>query len=261
MIKIINGFKMGFTDEGNGAPLLLIHGYPLNRRMWEPQLTGLSQQCRILAPDLRGHGESEAVPGIYSMDLLAQDLAAFLNELAIDEPVTVCGLSMGGYVSMAFYRLFPERVKALILTATRAAPDSPEGRQGRDAAAKVAQEQGVQAIVEGMLPRLFAPQTVTNQPELVSQVREIMLETSLAGVQGALMGMKERPDSRPLLSTINVPTLIIHGANDQLIPVTEASAMHELIVNSRISIIDVAGHLLNLENPTAFNHSIVEFLG
>jgi len=256
----VQGYTMAYTDTGQGLPLLFIHGYPLNRRLWEPQAEGLADIARILAPDLRGHGDSQAVPGSYSMDLFAGDLSAFLDALGITQPVVLCGLSMGGYVAFAFYRKYAVRLAGLILTATRAAPDSPEARAGRDLAAAQARENGVAAIIEGMLPRLLSPKTVEHRPELVAQARAIMVHTSLEGILGDLAGLKERPDSTQTLPEIKVPTLILPGEDDEIIPIQEAWALQAGIPGSRLVVIPNAGHLPNLENPQAFNQAVRQFI-
>ncbi len=256
----LNGFTMAYTDVGGGLPLLFIHGFPLNRRMWAPQVSALAAVRRVLAPDLRGHGDSQALPGPYEMGLLADDLNAFLDALSIGEPVVLCGLSMGGYVAFAFYRRYAHRTRGLILTATRAAADTPEGKAGRDAMAWQAQNAGIEGIIDGMAPKLLAPQNAAEKPELVTQVKEIMLGTSPEGMVGALMGMKARPDSTPILSEIKTPTLVVHGAEDQIVPLAEARAMAEAIPGARLAVISQAGHLLNLEQPERYNQVLIEFL-
>ena len=256
----INQYNMAFEDRGRGTPLLFIHGYPLNKRLWNPQLEGLSSSARVIAPDLRGHGESQAVPGTYSMDLLADDCAALLDTLKIKGPVVVCGLSMGGYVSFAFFRRHPDRVAGIILAATRALPDSPEGKVKRDQAANLAREKGIKPVVESLLPKMFSLQNYKNRPELIEQVREIMMNTSLEGITGDLMGMKERPDSSPFLSEIDKPTLILYGAGDQIVSMSEIENMRSEISGAKVRILPEAGHLLNLEDPEWFNAAIREFL-
>lgn len=256
----INQYNMAFEDRGRGTPLLLIHGYPLNKRLWTPQLEGLSGSARVIAPDLRGHGESQAVPGTYSMDLLADDCAALLDTLKIQGPVVICGLSMGGYVSFAFFRRYPERVAGLILAATRALPDSPEGQVKRDQAANLVREKGIKPVVESLLPKMFSPQNYKNKPELSEEVREIMMNTSLEGVTGDLIGMKERPDSSPFLSEIDKPTLILCGEEDQIVSMDEIENMRSGIPGAKVRMLPEAGHLLNLEDPEWFNAAIREFL-
>jgi pimeloyl-ACP methyl ester carboxylesterase len=257
---------MAVEDHGQGLPVLFIHGYPLNRAMWAPQVASLSEFVRVLAPDLRGHGDSESTPVDdikskgYSMDLMAEDCAALLNNLDIRQPVVLCGLSMGGYISFAFYRKYPERVKGIILAATRANDDSPEGKAARDEAIQLAISKGSSAIAEASLTKLMSPKTYTSQPDLVRSVNEIMQRISVEGIIGDLIGMKVRPDSTPLLPKINVPTLLLHGTDDQIIPVMEVEAMHTAIPGPKLVIIPEAGHLINLEQPELFNRSIRNYL-
>jgi 3-oxoadipate enol-lactonase len=256
----VNHYSMSYTDAGEGRPLLLIHGYPLNRKLWQPQMKGLAGVARVLAPDLRGHGDSQAVTGAYPMNLLAEDINAFLDGLKISTPVVVCGLSMGGYVTFAFYRKYARRVAGLILTSTRAGADMPEARIARDLAMSTAKEKGLMAIFDGMAPRLLSPGNYQSRSDLVEKVRAIMERTSLEGVLGDLVGMRDRLDSTPTLRQINVPVLVIHGAEDALIPLREAQAMAETIPGARLEIIPGAGHLPNLENPRVFNRVVRNFL-
>jgi pimeloyl-ACP methyl ester carboxylesterase len=251
---------MAYEANGTGRPVLFIHGFPLNRRMWAPQIEFFSIQVQVIAPDLRGHGESEATEGPFEMEMLAEDCHALLESTGVTQPVVLCGLSMGGYITLAFYRKYPERVAGLVLAATRAGADSEAGKQNREKAAREAQEKGVTSIVDGMLPKMLAPGTYQHRPELVKRVREIMAQTSVGGVIGALLGMKDRPDSTPLLGGIRVPTLVLHGADDQIIPPGEAEAMHAAIHGSQLEIVPGAGHLLNLEQPERFNVALAAYL-
>jgi pimeloyl-ACP methyl ester carboxylesterase len=255
----LKNIRLAYDDLGQGQTLLFIHGYPLSRRMWQPQISGLSRDFRVLALDLRGHGESQTVPGPYLMRLLSDDCADFLDRLGIQGPVVVCGLSMGGYVAFEFYRQHSNRVAGLILAATRPASDTPEGRSNRDKSAELARQQGVSAVVEAMLPKLMAPATYQKKPDLVMQVKSIMESISLEGAIGDLQGMKVRPDSTPTLAEIKVPTLVLHGAADQIIPLQEAEKMEGAIPKARLEVLPEAGHLLNLEQPELFNNIIKEF--
>lgn len=256
----VNGYRMNYRQSGNGLPLLLIHGYPLNSRLWEPQLEGLADVAHLIAPDLRGHGDSESVPGPYSMDLLADDCAALLDALNINTPVIVNGLSMGGYIAMAFARRYPERLAGLVLTATRSGADSEAGKTARDQAASQAREQGVNAIVEAMLPKLLAPENFNSRPDLVKELRAIMSNTSLEGVLGDLEGMKTRPDSTASLAQVRVPARILHGADDQIIDKIEARMMVSALPHAGLMIIPESGHLPNLEQPETYNEMLQEFI-
>lgn len=254
-----DGFTMAYQDTCDQIALVLIHGFPLDSAMWEMQLQDLSDVVRMIAPDLRGHGRSDSVAGPYSMEMFSDDIAGLLDHLNVHGPVLVCGLSMGGYIALDFYRRYPDRVAGLILTATRAGADSEEGKANRDATAATVKTEGTGPIVAGMLPKLLAPGSYGDD-ELVSYVKEIMEGASVEGVIGALAAMKDRPDSMPMLVDIDVPTLIIHGAEDQIIPVSEAEALYEAIEDAELVIVPDAGHLPNLEQPDAFNDAIIDFI-
>jgi 3-oxoadipate enol-lactonase len=253
-------FRMAYDEAGSGIPILFIHGYPLNRRMWQPQIDALSQDAHVIAPDLRGHGDSTPTEGVYSMDLLAEDCARLLDILKITQKIVLCGLSMGGYISFAFARKFPDRLAALVLTATRAAPDTEESKLNRQRSINLAREQGIAPIIESMLAKVLSPATLQNKPDLVETVRQIMQHTSLQAVLGDLQGMMERIDSRPFLKQISVPTLIIHGKDDRLIPIEEAQAMQAAIPNCRLLLLENAAHLPNLEASERFNQAVREFI-
>jgi 3-oxoadipate enol-lactonase len=256
----MDGWQISYDTAGEGVPLLFIHGYPLSRKIWEPQTHSLAPYARVILPDLRGHGDSDAVPGPYDVDLLAEDCANLLNILGVHQPIVVCGLSMGGYIALAFYRKFPERVAGLILAATRAADDTEVGKANRETAIGLAQSSGAIAIADSMLPKMFAPTTYKEKPEMVERIHGLMAGTSTEGIVGALQAMKNRPNSNPMLNGINKPVLIIHGKEDQLIPALEARSMQEAIPGAELVIIEQAGHLLNLEQPAAFNLAVRQFL-
>lgn len=260
MFLDINGFKMASESQGQGPPLLFIHGFPLNRRMWEPQMGPFSVKSQVLAPDLRGHGNSEPIEGPYSIDMLVDDCVALLDALDIEQPAVVCGLSMGGYITLAMYRRYPERICGLILAATRAGAEPLEGKANRDKAIAQVEKDGTAPITDSMLPKLMSPRTYETNPDLVRQVKSIMTSTSVPGMIGALESMKTRPDSTPLLSEITVPTLIIHGVDDQLIPLQEAHSIHTAIADLTICLMSSAGHLPNVEQPERFNQVVKEFL-
>jgi pimeloyl-ACP methyl ester carboxylesterase len=254
-----NGF-LAYNFTGEGIPLLFIHGYPLSRRIWDPQVEALSKIATIITVDLRGHGDSAPFEGSYSMNLLADDCQRLLAYLDIKSPVIVCGLSMGGYITFAFYRKYPGLFKGMILTSTRAGSDSPEGKANRDLGTKNALEYGAPFIADGMVTKAVSPVTLATKPALVKNIREIMAGTSVQGITGALQGMKDRPDSTSLLAEIKCPVLIIHGAEDQLIPIGEAESMKQKIPNSQLVIIPGAGHLVNMEQPEKYNKAVADFI-
>jgi 3-oxoadipate enol-lactonase len=256
----LKDFRLEYEDQGLGLPVLLIHGFPFDHTLWNPQIKGLQGEARLLAPDLRGFGGSDPVPGTYTMDLLAQDCHEFLNNIGVKQPVVVAGLSMGGYVALAFYRLFPERVAAMLLTATRAEPDSDEAKAGRMANVELAMARGASTIANAMFPKLFSPKTYKQQPKLVKAVCQMMEGASVEGIVGALFGMRDRPDSTPTLALIDKPTLILHGADDQIVPLQEAQSMHAAIRNSHLEVLPDAGHLVNMEQPDLYNKAVIAFI-
>jgi 3-oxoadipate enol-lactonase len=256
----LRDLTMEYDEKGSGVPVIFIHGYPLNRRMWEPQLEALSDIARVIAPDLRSHGRSESVPGMNTMDVMAKDIKELIENLDIQEPVVLAGLSMGGYISFAFYRSYPEMVKGMILAATRATADSIDTKVSREEAAAIALESGSDTIIEKQLPKMLAPITLETKPQIVEHAREIMSDISVQAIVADLRGMLNRQDSTPLLKNIACPVLVIQGAEDQLIPMQEFDLMKNEIGNARSQIIPEAGHLLNLEKPEQFNEAVREFI-
>jgi pimeloyl-ACP methyl ester carboxylesterase len=258
VISLAGGLEIAYDDAGSGIPVLFVHGFPHNRTLWVPQLGALVDRARCIAPDLRGFGES-TTRGPYSMDRYADDLASLLDALRIDRAV-VCGLSMGGYVAFAFWRRHRARVRALVLCDTRAGADDAEGRARRDALIALAHEKGVDAVARAMMVNMVGAATRERQPGVVEAMYAMLASAPLDGVVGALEALRDRPDSRPTLTTIDVPTLILVGEEDTLTPPPESRAMHAAITSSRLELIAGAGHVSNVERPAAFNHLLSEFL-
>lgn len=261
MEALINGIHLHYVQTGQGpTTVLFVHGYPLDHTLWRPQMEGLADVAKIVAPDLRGFGQSDAPDHVYTMETHADDLAGLLDTLEINQ-VVVCGLSMGGYIALAFWRKYAARVRGLILVDTRAGADAPVVRQGRLDTVEQVKRQGTARVVEGMLPRLLAESTRQSRPDLVEMVRAMMLHQSPGGIVGALLGMAERSDSTPLLPTITVPMLVVFGDQDVITPAEpEGHSLAEAIPNAKLVVIPNAGHLSNLEQPDAFNAAMREFL-
>ena len=255
----VDDIQLAYTDAGLGLPVVLLHGYPFNRTLWNEQVGALSNSYRVITPDLRGHGESDASPAAATMNRMAQDVAALLDHLEIHRAV-VGGLSMGGYVALAFYKQFPSRVRALVLADTRAQADTEEGKQTRHQQAEKALAEGMAGIADSMLPKLLTPDTVSKRPEVVKRVRDMMLKTKPEGAAGALLGMAERDDQTSLLSQISCPTLILVGQEDQITPVKDSEKMHREIAGSRLVVIENAAHVSNLERTEQFNEELTRFL-
>src|SRR5689334_10799964 len=251
--------QLAYTDTGIGQSVVLLHGYPFNRSLWNEQVSALSNRYRVITPDLRGLGESDSRPGAATMNRMAQDVAELLDQLEIWRAV-IGGLSMGGYVALAFYKQFPSRVRALVLADTRAQADTEEGKQTRLQQAEKAIAEGMAGIADAMLPKLLTPETVSKRPEIVKRVRDMMLKTKPEGAAGALLGMAEREDQTPLLAQIACPTLIFVGREDPITPVRDSEKMNREIAGSRLVVIDHAAHVSNLERTEQFNDELVQFL-
>ncbi|MGB8647174.1 MAG: alpha/beta fold hydrolase [Anaerolineae bacterium] len=258
MHLMIEGQPVSFSESGAGVPLVLIHGYPLSKAMWEPQLHGLAHTAQVLALDLWGFGDS-APAAETTMAAYADEVRELMDERHISQAV-LCGLSMGGYIVFEFCRRYPDRVTGVILANTKAGPDSSEGKAGRDQSALLAREKGVDAIIAGMLPKLLSPKAYQNNPALVEQAREIMRMATVAGIVGALRAMRDRPDSTPTLSAIDCPALVIGGTDDQLFPKSEFDKMAQGLPKGQLVMLPDAGHLSNLEQPDLFNRAVQDFL-
>ena len=255
--------RLAYDDEGPGPVVVLLHGFPLNRSMWSGQLTGVGSIYRVIAPDLRGFGETPAPADVstYTMEAMADDVVELLDELNLREPVVLGGLSMGGYVALAAVARHPSRFRALMLLDTRASADTPEAALNREATARSVEETGdVAAVVSGMMPRLFSPLTRERRPELVAPIVESMNQASPRAVAAALRGMAARPDRRAELPGLRLPTLVTVGADDLLTPPEEARSMASAIPGARLEVIPDAGHLSPFENAAASNAVILDFL-
>jgi pimeloyl-ACP methyl ester carboxylesterase len=247
------------TVYGDGTPVLLLHAFPLDSRMWLPQVEALGGYQAIV-PDLRGFGAARVLAGeITPMELLADDLAQLLDERSL-ERVVLCGLSMGGYVALAFARRHPGRLGGLVLCDTRATSDTEEARAGRLAMAERVLAEGVGFLPEAMLPRLLGETTRQRRPELVQEVTDTILDQDPRGIAAAQRGMAARPDSSEVLGQIAVPTLVITGMQDELISPEESRRMAAAIRDARLVQVAEAGHLANLEQPEPVNEALLDFL-
>ena len=234
--------------------LLLLHAWPLDARMWTPQLDALAGRAAVLAPSHPGFGGTPPAGPVMTMEACALSALAALDDVGIDRAV-VCGLSIGGYVTFELWRSAPDRFLGMVLANTRAQADAPEGRQGRYATAGRLRAEGNFLIDQP--PKLLAPDA---PQELAGHVRGLIADQPAEAIAAALAGMAERPDSTPDLASIDVPTLVITSTADQLIPPEVSAGMASQIPGSRLETIQGVGHLTNLEAPEAFNHLLLEHL-
>jgi YbgC/YbaW family acyl-CoA thioester hydrolase len=252
------GADLAVEVRGEGAPILFIHGFPLDRTVWRHQLAGLSRWKRI-APDLRGAGASSASANGYSVARYADDIVQVLDALGIERAV-VCGLSLGGYILFELLRRHPGRVRAAVFCSSKAAADSAEARRGRDEMAALVEREGSGAVAERLLPQLLAAVTVAAQPDVVAHVREMIQRTPVPGLVGALRALRDRPDSTPMLGGIGVPALVVAGQDDKIAPADGLRAMAQAIPGAQFAVIPAAGHLAPLEQPLATSRALADFL-
>jgi pimeloyl-ACP methyl ester carboxylesterase len=241
-------------------PLVLLHGFPLDHRIWEPQIADVNDGARVLAPDLPGFGGSPPlVAAKPTMEAYARALLAWADGIGLGRFI-LAGHSMGGYIALAVARLAPERLDGLVLVSTRAGADSAAARENRAKLAAAIREHGAQATVDAMLPKLLAPGGADAPSPLVDQVKAIMLAQPPAGLVPAVQAMAARPDSTALLEELTMPLLILHGTADATIPPSEAEAMYEAAASALYTPIPAAGHLPMLEQPATFNSALRAFL-
>lgn len=257
-----HGIKLNYTDTGgDGTPVVLLHAFPFNSTMWEPQIDALGERYRFIVPDLKGFGSSDAPEDdtVYSMDAFADEVKALVDDLGLGRFV-LAGLSMGGYIALAYMRKYADGVIGLVLADTRAESDPPEGKEKRSNQQKLVRDEGTSGLIDTLAGALLSEDTRTNKSDVVARAKAAMGNPA-AGFTGALEAMKNRIDSTESLAAISVPTLVIVGENDGVTPPDAARKLHEHIGGSRLVVIPTAGHISNLEAPEAFNGALAEFLG
>jgi 3-oxoadipate enol-lactonase len=251
-----SGAALHFRSLGDGHPLLYIHGFPLSSEMWLESAQRIPPGYRQLIPDLPGHGRSP-VPPESSMAAYAVALRALLDDQRIEAPVVLVGMSMGGYIAFEMIRQDPNRVRALVLANTRASADTSEQKEARREKAARVRGDGVEFLADEMAATLFSPGT---SDALRQKWRKIMAQTPPAGVSAALLAMADRPDSMETLRGFPGPTLVVAGADDQLIPRADAIAMATVAAHGRFELLQDAGHMAPVEQPERFGELLSSFL-
>ncbi|HSP32951.1 MAG TPA: alpha/beta fold hydrolase [Thermoanaerobaculia bacterium] len=259
VIALVGDAEIAFDDVGSGLPVVFLHACPLNRTMGDPQVSALVADCRCIPIDMRGFGDS-AVVGPYSVDQFADDVAGVLDTLQIERAVMI-GLSMGGYVAFALWRRHRARVRAFVLANTRSTADTIETVERRRSMIDAAEEHGSAAVANMQIAGLMGKTTRDKRPDVYDAIHRMMSQAPGDGVIGTLEALIRRPDSTPILGTIDVPTLVVAGDEDVITPTRELRALHAAIAGSRLEVLRQAGHLSNVERPAAFNTIVSEFLG
>jgi 3-oxoadipate enol-lactonase len=246
--------KLFYKEFGNGQPIIFLHGYPLDHSIWMPLIPLLETNARLIMPDLRGHGQSPAPNGVYSMELLSADILSLMNDLKIEKAI-LAGHSMGGYVALAFARDHPDRLAGLALVASHCYADPSDRLQARlDTADRVEKTGSILFIAENMLPNL------TSNMEIQNKLKPIIENTKPAGVVGVLRGIARRKDTSDVLVNIDVPAVIIAGEEDRIIPIDRMRQMANLMKKPWLEIIPHAGHMPMMEKPKGLSLVLLTLL-
>ena len=259
MQSVINGFKLGYEDFGSGPAVLLIHGFPLRRQMWQPQVDPLIDAgYRVILPDLRGFGESQASETALMADY-ADDLIALLDYLGVDKAV-IGGMSMGGYVLLNLLERYPQRFTATVFVATRATADDAEGQAKRDAMITAVKSGDRERVPMTFADILFAPKSLSERPQLVSEVHSWMRATAPTGLVAGLAAMRDRRDYREMLKQFDLPALVLGGSEDQAVPTEHFDTLVTGLPNASPALLKNGGHMVNMECYEAFNQALLRFL-
>lgn len=248
-----------FQTAGAGRAVVLLHAFPLNAVAWSDQMSALSGEAALSAPDMPGFGASQDAEPVEQIDLLAKLVLDNARRRGIQNAVIV-GNSMGGYLAFGLLRVDPAFVRGLALINTRAAADTDQARGNRLALVERVKREGATFLVDEWPQGAVSPVTVSGRPEVMSSIREMIRQATPLGVIAAQRAMAGRPDSTPLLGAIRVPTLVAHGLDDPIIPEAEARAMAGAIPGATFVGIPSTGHLPNLEDPAPVNAALRELL-
>jgi pimeloyl-ACP methyl ester carboxylesterase len=254
-----NDAEIYYEVHGDGPPVVLLHPFPANHELWLPAAQPLTMRYRVILPDLRGHGASEAGEGSATMEKHAADLVRVLDDAQVGR-AAFAGVSIGGYVLFEFWRRYRGRVASLALIDTKAPSDNDQARANRLQSAADVLEEGVEPFIDSLVPKLLGETTRRTRPDLVEAARKQMLKMSPQDINVVQRGMAERPDSVPTLKTINVPTLVVVGDEDTATPSAEAEVIRQNIPNAQLHTIPRAGHYAVWEQPEDAGKLLRQFL-
>ncbi len=260
----VNNSLIHYIDIGisNATPVVFIHGFPFSHKMWSfpgGQVEALASAYRVIAYDVRGHGDSEIGDGQYTIELFVDDLIGLLDHLNIVKAVVV-GLSMGGYIALRAIERNPDRIRALVLCDTKSEEDSNDAKIKRAASIKAVKLNGPKVFAENFVANVFTPESFNTKPDAIKMIQSVIERTAPISLCGALLALASRTDTTSAISSVTVPTLIMVGEHDALTPPAASQAMNEKIPNSELHIIPNSAHMSNMENPEEFNKHLVAFL-
>ena len=255
---VVSGQTIRYEEQGSGVPLVLVHGFPLDRHIWDDQVKELAGVCRVIAVDLPGFGESKGEKA-FTIKSMAEAVHGLLSQIKA-LPCVLAGLSMGGYIALAFAKEYPADLKGLVLIDTRAEADTTEAKQNRDKMIESVRKGGSKAAADAMEPKMVSAETPKNKPDVAKKLRQIMEACPAKTIEHALVAMRDRPDYRDTLASIAVPTHIIVGQDDAITPPAMSLAMNKEIRHSKMSVVSNAGHMSPMENPREVNEALGTFV-
>lgn len=257
----VSNFHMSYDEMGEGSiPVIFLHGFPFDKTMWAEQLEFLKSSFRVIAVDIRGFGQSVDEESELSIEMFADDLIALMDASYIEKAV-VCGLSMGGFITLNAHQRFPERFEALILCDTQCIADTPEVKEKRLDTILDIEAEGVEKFNEKFIQNVFHKDSLKSKKDLVENLSKVVYANSPQIIRQGLLALAGRTETCSTLASVKVPTLIICGREDAVTPLSESEKMHKSIKGSILKVIDKAGHVSNLEQPKEFNQYLEEFLG
>jgi len=256
----VDNFNVSYDDFGEGAiPLIFLHGYPFDKKMWNYQLEFFKSSYRVIAYDIRGFGRSIDEDSTLSIDLFSEDLIKFMDVMRIEKAV-ICGLSMGGYIALNAHQKFPDRFEALVLCDTQCIADTAESKEKRHKSMKDIATNGVENFNDEFIKHVFHKDSFTNKKEVVEQIKSVVFSNTQHIISHGLEVLAERAESCSTLWKVQIPTLIMCGREDEVTPLAQSEYMHQYIEGSVLQVIENAGHLSNLEQPHEFNKHLGDFL-
>lgn len=254
---VCDGYTLCYSEHGEGEPIVLLHGFCGSSEYWDKVVPLLSGSYRCIVPDLRGHGSSDAPLGAYSIEQMADDVLKLLDELNLPK-VTLLGHSMGGYVTLSFTQRYASRLNGFGLIHSTGYADDEAGKEKRLKAVSTIQSEGITTFIDGLVPGLFAPESVESHQDMIIKSKEIGYRTPPQGAAGVALAMRERPDRRDVISASTLPVLLVAGEKDQVIPAEKVfTADHPNIMKATIP---GAGHMSMMEAPEELVKVMKRFL-
>jgi 3-oxoadipate enol-lactonase len=245
--------------DANRQPIIFVHGFPYDHHMWDKTVDALAEEYYCVTYDIRGLGASDPADGQYTMEMFTEDLFSVIEKLNLNKPV-LCGLSMGGYISLRAVEKNEKKFKALILCDTKSEADNNQNKIKRAQAVNIINTKGLNAFLNEFIPTCFAEESIERLEKEYEEVFNRSAKFSPLGVKGCLLAMAGRTDTTDYLKKIEIPGLLLGGDKDKLTPPDVMKGMSSLIKNSQFYVVPRSGHMTPIEQPEFVINKISEFL-